>query len=205
MLSKTALLLAASATFATASTEDVILTVKSDNQEVNGNNLSFLHEGAGINYAFLGTGSNPEPLEYDSEAKTLTQDIEIAGGQHIPLVFGEYNSYVAVSVSNSLWEITFDKDDTLAVNGTTSGFYACKNTNDPYNYSKMSYELMYYTENAPEACIDVTLVKQSGPAPAPSSSAPSISSTSSNFDGAAGHYAPAGAFAVVAGVAAALI
>lgn len=205
MLSKTALLLAASATFATAATENVVLTVKSDNQEVNGNTLSFLHSGAGFNYVFLGTGGESDPLQYDTDAKTLTQPITVNGGESIPLTFGEYEHYVAVSVANSDWEITFENDNTLAVNGSTSGFFACKDTNDPYNYSKMSYELMWYKENAPESCIDVTLVKHDGSASASSSSAAPASSSASQFDGAAGHFAPAGAFAVVAGVAAALI
>ena len=196
------LLVAASAAVASAATETVYLVVKSDNSAVDGNNIGFTHEGAGINYAFLSTSGQSEALTYDDDAKTLVDNIQ---GFPYPLSFGFAGHFVQVSVEGPNGELTFD-GNTLQVNGTSSNFYACKDTNDPYQYSKNSYELMYYTEDAPSACIALTLEKSAGGASSSSSaSAPSASVTSDFTGAAAANYAPAGAFAVLAGVAAALI
>lgn len=213
------ILLAASAALACA--EDVYLVVKSDNTEINGDTLGFPHEGAGINYVFLGSSSQSEALTYDSEYKELTY----SSGTIYPYVFGISGNFVAVSVMGANGEYTFD-GNTLAVNGTTDAFYACKNTGDPYDYSTESYELMYYKEDAPSDCIALTLEKEDGSSSsssasasaAPSSTSLSTSTTSSSssstssaapsasntYEDAAIQNAP-GALAFFAGAAFALI
>lgn len=218
MLFKT-LSLIASAALATA-VQDIYLVVKSDNTEINGNTLGFLHSGAGINYAFLGTAAKSDVLEYDESTKAL---LYYDGGISFGQAFDVSGGYVRVSVEGQDSDITFN-GNTLAVNGTTDAFYACKNTGDPYDYSAKSYELMYYTENVPSGCISLTLEKteasvsstvsslslgtSSSTTSASSSSSSSASpspSVSDTFEGAAAQFAPVGAFAAVFGAAVALL
>jgi hypothetical protein len=198
------LLVAASA--ALVSAEDVYLVVKSDNSEINGNTLGFPHSGAGLNYAFLGTSAQSQVLDYDADKKLL-----VSTETGIPQSF-TVGKYAGLTVNQNNDQFTFDDKNTLLVNGSPDNFYACKNTGDPYNYSERSYELMYYTADAPEGCIGLTLVKQ-GDAPSTTESTtatpePTSSSepiTSVYTGAAAANYAPAGAFALMAGAAAALI
>jgi hypothetical protein len=208
MLFKNALLITASAALAQA-TENIVLSVKSDNTEVNGNSLGFLHEGAGISYAFLTTSGPTDTMVYDETAKTISDP---NAGFSFPIAFGVSGNYVQIAVLEPGVEFSFN-GDTLLANGTANVFYACKDTNDPYNYSSNShhgYELMYYSSNAPSACIPVNLVKSAAPAsssvvPTSSSTTHASSSSISTFPGAGANMAPAGAFAAIAGVAAALI
>ncbi|KAG0676129.1 hypothetical protein C6P40_001439 [Pichia californica] len=202
MLFKNIVTIAASA--AIASAEDVYLTVKSDDSSINGNVLGFPHEGAGLNYFFLGTGS-ATAFTYDESAKEISYPF---AGSYTQF-FTVFDNFVAFSVASANTEITFE-DNVLALNGSTSNFYACKDTNDPYSYSTRSYELMWYASDAPSGCLPLTLVN-SGSAAASSSALPSSTSASSaapsasTYEGSAVKYAPAGAAALLAGAAAALI
>ena len=215
------LLVAASA--ALVSAEDVYLVVKSDNSEINGNTLGFPHSGAGLNYAFLGTSAQSQVLDYDADKKQL-----VSTEAGIPQSF-TVDKYVGLTVSQNNDQFTFDDNNTLLVNGSPDNFYACKNTGDPYNYSERSYELMYYTADAPEGCLGLTLAKQgdaqptsgtSTPAPAPtpmqnsttltqtsiSTECPQCVPTESDYTGGAARVNGgfAGAMAVLAGAAALL-
>lgn len=69
MLSQALLLLAASSL---ATAETVYLFVKSGSSEIDGNSIGFPHEGAGINYGFLGTSATTTGLEYDEETSSLS-------------------------------------------------------------------------------------------------------------------------------------
>lgn len=221
---RTLLTLAASS--AVASADSVYLVAKSNSTEVNGNGVGFAHEGAGINYGFLGTGKG-STLSYSAADKQLTLD---TGVEQFFRVSG---GFVAASVEGPDAAITFDSNDYLLVNGSSSYFYACKNTNDPYKYSASSYEVMYYPENAPSGCLSLTLQKKdvSGPSssgaptttPGSNSTIPVTSSTLSTSSATASHsavnstsiftdaaaaamdYAPAGSFFALVGLAAALI
>ncbi|GMM45798.1 hypothetical protein DAPK24_023730 [Pichia kluyveri] len=215
MLFKNSLIIAASAAVATAA-EDVYLVIKSDNSTLNGNTLGFNHEGAGINYAFLGTAPQSEPLSYDADAETLL------GTSTIPQTF-DVSKYVAITVAGTNSKYSFADDNTLLVNGTAGNFYACMNTNDPYNYSQSGYELMYYKEDAPSDCISVDVQRAvsnngtgSSSSVAPSTSVlPSTTLSSSSSESpiptttdapnGANQFAPAGALVAAAGIAAALL
>lgn len=207
-------LLTVAATAAVASAEDVYLYVKSDDASIDGNSLGYPHEGAGLNYFFLGTGA-ASALTYDSENKTITYPI----GSGFYEYFTTYGSYVGLMVTGPGADITFDDNNTLLYNGTSENFYACKDTNDPYQYSKEQYEVMYYTSDAPSGCISLTIVNEpnasSSASPSSSTATTTTESTSSSatdsstpsastYTGAANHYAPAGAAAILAGAAAAL-
>lgn len=201
---KKSLIVAATAALATA--ENVNLVVKSDHSDINGNTLGFPHEGAGLNYAFLGTSSASQLLEYDESSKTFTEP-----GSTIPQSLGLSGNFIALTVAEPSAEFTFD-GNTLQLNGTSDSFYACKNVNDPYNYSQSSYALMYFKDSAPEDCLALTLEKgstsSSSSAPAPTSSDSTSSSDSlspsSVFEDVAGIIAPGSTLALIAAVAAAL-
>lgn len=211
--------LAISATAAIATGEDVYLYVKSSNSEINGNSLSSLHEGAGINYFFLGTAS-ASALTYDSDMKTIYSSY--AG---LTQYFTVYEGFTGLTVIGPNAELTFDDNNTLLINGTSDSLYACKNTNDPYRYSEREYGLMHYSADAPSECIALSIVNGdavSSSSAAPSGSASATTTTAaetttvstsctstapaaSTYTGAANQYAPAGAFAAFAAAAAAAL
>ena len=207
---KNTIILAAAASLAQA--EVVHLRVKSDNSEINGNSLGFPHSGAGINYAFMGTGGQTEALDYDESEGT----IQSPDAGSFPQVLGVSGHFVDLGVLDPNGKWSFE-GNTLQFNGTADNFYACKNTGDPYNYSSRSYQLVHYKADAPEGCLSLTLVKD-GESPSgssttarptstagPSSSlVPTDSVSSATFIDGAAQYAP-GAFAVAAGFVAALL
>lgn len=128
------------------------MTVESDNKEINGNGLSSLHEGAGLNYFFLGKDS--EELNYDSASQQLYFDVN----DQIRYAFSVVSNFATIGVLES-YKVDF-KDEYLKVNGTTEGFYACKNVNDPYRYSEGRYALMnFLDQKAPEECILLKIKK----------------------------------------------
>lgn len=144
--------------------DKIALTVSSKSDEINGKGLSSIHEGAAINYVFLGDGTTE--LYYDATQKVIYQ----------PFIENYYQfldatgPYVALTVSTPSSVFTFDNEGLLYLNGSSSGFYACKDTNDPYSYSQNSYELMYYQSDAPEGCLALTLSKGAAPNNSSSSS-----------------------------------
>ncbi|KAK9478781.1 hypothetical protein V1514DRAFT_330363 [Lipomyces japonicus] len=145
--------LASIASLATAAlaASTVKLTAKSDSSEVNGKGLYYIHEGAAINYVFLGDGA--ADLVYYSENGTF-----YAPDSQYPFALGIVGSIVQVGVAGTT-EFTISSGK-LAVNGSTAGFYAAKNTNDPYDYSASAYEVLYYSDKsaAPSDAIAITVV-----------------------------------------------
>lgn len=107
----------------------VTLTVTdSTNDSLNGMGLSSIHEGAGINYFLLGT--NAEDLEY------VDGKLQAQLG-NFPYFFNADQNIVQLSVvASPTVKITDGKID------LGSQVYACKNINDPYNYSKSSYAVV---------------------------------------------------------------
>lgn len=213
-------ILAISATAAVATAESVYLYVKSSNSEINGNSLASYHEGAGINYFFLGSGP-ASALTYDSDKKTIYSS-DSGFNQYFTVYEGA--GYTGLTVMGPNAELTFDDKKTLLINGTSDALYACKNTNDPYNYSNKVYELMYFTADAPSGCVSLSIVNggAASSSAAPSSAASATTTTSaetttvstsctssapaaSTYTDAANQYAPAGAFAAIAAAAAAAL
>ncbi|VEU24281.1 DEKNAAC105653 [Brettanomyces naardenensis] len=157
---------------AAVSAEDVNLWVKSDNSEVNGKGLSSLHEGAGINYFFLGDGTIS--MTYDATTGLVSESI----GSGIVTSFGAVGDHFAASsVTTPYFDVTFEDDGTLQANGSSDVFYACQNTGDPYQYSTSQWEVMYYpAKDAPEGCLPITLINKAE-APSNSSSGAQTSTT----------------------------
>lgn len=202
MISTIALTLAAASL---AAAEQVTLYIASDNDSVNGNSIGFSHAGAGIDYGFLGTADSSVSLDYDESAGSLSQPFVSGSVQS----FSVDNKYVALTVAGSNSKFSFNSENTLLVDGSDKGFYACKNTGDPYNMSTNSYELMFYKSDAPSDCIEVTVVSKTSGTPAEkpvSSSSAAPSATPSVFEDAAMANMPqAAAGAAALGLIAALI
>ncbi|KAK9342431.1 hypothetical protein V1522DRAFT_327800, partial [Lipomyces starkeyi] len=137
--------LAIIATFASsalAATKSVYLTVKSDNPTIDGQGLSSIHEGAAINYVFLGSGGSEE-LVYESSNSTIYNPYIFPG---YPFYLQIWGNIVVVAVGETITQFKIDSSNYLTVNGSESGFYAVMNTNDPYNYSAYEYEALYYAD-----------------------------------------------------------
>jgi len=145
------LLAIASAAYVAA--EDVTLSVVSENSEIKGQAVSSTHEGAGLSYLFIG-GTESPTYDYDADMKTLSQPFSGSYVQSLSAM----EHFMAMSVSSSEDAYTFE-GDLLALNGSTENFYACKNTGDPYDFSANSYEVMYYTSDAPSSCVSIELSK----------------------------------------------
>lgn len=108
---------------------------ESSNGEVNGQGLSSRHEGAGINYFFL--GKDADELTYHEENSTFYMDVD----SRYPFLLSLHHDVLMVGV---LGPDAFDiSSGYLAINGTADNFFACKNINDPYHYSKYSYAVTF--------------------------------------------------------------
>lgn len=97
----------------------------STNESLNGLGLSSIHEGAAINYFLL--GSTPEELTY--------------GDGKIYKSYGELTYYF--NYASNIVQLSVVDAPTISI---TDGkinlgqqLYACKNINDPYNYSEQSF------------------------------------------------------------------
>ncbi|KAA8911704.1 hypothetical protein TRICI_003719 [Trichomonascus ciferrii] len=115
--------------------------------EMNDNGIYCIHEGAAINYCFVNPESTtPQEFGYDEQAGAVTQKLndQITLSMQVQPA-GEYPVLmIAPGDSPDKWSI---QDNHLAVNGSTDGFYGCKDINDPYNYSKNSYAIVYFANN----------------------------------------------------------
>lgn len=142
------------------------LVAESDNQEVNGQGASSIHEGAGLNYFFL--GANGENLSYDESTQILKS--EDAGSSQISYqVSLSSNILIAGVLEPAKADIS---SGYLSIGGNDQ-FYACKNINDPYSYSTKSYAV---TDKDFGDCVSLKLkVDGASSTPESSSVAPSAS------------------------------
>ncbi|KAK6892163.1 Cell wall protein RHD3 [Candida tropicalis] len=123
------------ASVALASISNITLYVKSDNTEVNNLGVSSIHEGAAINYLFLGT--NGQELQYDSDAKNIYLMLQTAS-MDVPINFTVSGGIYQLSPGGST-PVEISDDGELKFDGDV---YAAKNINDPYSYSERSFFLI---------------------------------------------------------------
>ncbi|GME82442.1 unnamed protein product [Ambrosiozyma monospora] len=135
----------------TLADETIQLVIKSDNSDLSGKGISSIHEGAGINYMFAGNGAMD--LTYASTSITTT---DIGYPQYFNV--DDDGGVISMSVASQSSGFTFSDDGTLQYNGSDEGFQACKNINDPYNYSSSSYAICYKEQDGD--CVDIKLVKK---------------------------------------------
>lgn len=133
--------------------ESFNMYVSSDHQAANSQNLQFLYEGESGSYVFLTSGV-PPVLIYDDDNNTIT--FSNNGDNQLLYINGSFVTFTTQSVQTQ--NFTFI-DDKLAVDGQTDNFYACLNVNDPQEYSQVTHEIMYFTDNVPKDCAKVDLVR----------------------------------------------
>lgn len=154
--------------FVASALADVIpiqLIARSESAEVNSKGLSSIHEGAGINYFFLGT--NAQTLQYDEGAKVIY--ISLSSDQpNSNQYFAIEGNVLQLTVAAQPLSVEFDADGYAVFAGSNS-IYALMNINDPYRYSETSYAVVSYPEGAPEGAIPIRIAL-AGAAPSPSPS-----------------------------------
>ncbi|KAK6463429.1 hypothetical protein DFJ63DRAFT_118704 [Scheffersomyces coipomensis] len=161
---------------ALADLQNVSLFVSSDDTSINGSGLGAPHEGAGINYLFIGSNggnfgtANTIALVYNTTSQGLYWQLEPG----IIEYFGVSGAVAQLSVAVSGTGVTFE-NGYLAYDGSTEGFYALYNISDPYNYSKSQLAIVRDLSASPEGGIPISLTAVFG-----SASATAASSTTSS-------------------------
>ncbi|GME85134.1 unnamed protein product [Ambrosiozyma monospora] len=136
--------------------EPAKLYVNSTAPEVFGAGIFARHEGAGIDYLFLGQGS--DTLVWNGQ-QIYTNKIGYSQYFNVDDKFAQLT--VQGENSKPITFTTIDEKNYLLVDGKLEGFFACKNTNDIYQYSKDSYELMYYPDGGEDEanCLAVNVYR----------------------------------------------
>ncbi|CCH41108.1 putative secreted protein [Wickerhamomyces ciferrii] len=122
---------------------------ESDIKEINGKGLSSIHEGAALNYFFL--GEDPEILDYNPETGAISSSLNTGDGQSIDLAFeasvgSRFPTLQVTAGAQTATSWTFE-DGYLKGNGSQN-FFVAKNTSDPYRYSEKSYQVALFPEGA---------------------------------------------------------
>lgn len=139
----------------TADYGSIVVAVESANKDIDNFGLYSKHEGAGINGVFL--SQQGADLSYNFVNQTVYQS------------FDEYDYAFSVAENNFVQaSIALEADKIeiiegyLGQNGNTQGWAACKNINDPYQYSKNEYALMKFENDfsVPDDCSSLRLKVQ---------------------------------------------
>ncbi|CAK9441200.1 uncharacterized protein LODBEIA_P50690 [Lodderomyces beijingensis] len=126
-LASTALSLSSTAL---AAIRQVQLYATSDSEEINGSGLYSTHEGAGINYFFLGAA---QTLTYNDESRVLYIDLATQPPAQQYLAFeGEF---LALTVGQEPLPVDITEEGTITFPGVET-LSAAFNVNDPYRYSE---------------------------------------------------------------------
>lgn len=190
--------LAILSSIAVAAVSEIELVADSSETSVNGLGLSSIHEGAGINYFLLGSGS--ETLKFDEETGTVYANLTDTITQF-------------VSISDNILQLSvFSPQKVTVADGVVSvdgndAFFACKNINDPYRYTEKSFAVLNKTS---DGCFPMKIKVKSGEISSSSiaassstkasssTAAPTISTTSDNGAVAKNAGSVVGAVALIA-------
>ncbi|GME82534.1 unnamed protein product [Ambrosiozyma monospora] len=160
--------------------ETVQLFVKSDNSALSDKGLNAPHEGAGINYFFANTG-NGASLDLNYDGSSLTVPLTVNGDETVNQYFSVADGIASLAPEDKVTGFTFAEDGTLEYNGSADGFEACKNVNDPYQYSTTSYAIVYGSSSGSD-CVPIKLYKKGGSSSSSASSSEAASTTSHKSD-----------------------
>lgn len=163
----------AAITLATASlvaADPALLAVQADGKDIG--YLLSKHEGAGFNYFFVGNSGSAETYDYNP----ANQQLSFTSGSNV-FNFGHQGSYLAIGPAINPEPLSLASNDRIS----NYNFWACYNTNDPYNYSNSTQviiitDVLATTQPFP-SCTKVDLFKR-GPLPSASSTSGGISSNS---------------------------
>lgn len=136
----------------TISAASIQLWAQSDDSSVNGLGVAYMHEGAGIDYCFL--GGSAATVNYD----LTTHYITTALTDTINMYLLRASSLLQMSVADEpdKWTI---QEGVLTFDGVSNQFYACKKTQDPYNYSTNSYQVVLQSLNDDCKAIKLTVTE----------------------------------------------
>lgn len=121
---------------ALAAIRPVQFFASSDNEEVNGQGLYSTHEGAGVNYFFLGAG---QTLQYNDEARVVY--IELSAEQPARQYLAFTGDVLSLTVAEEPLPVDIAEDGTVTFPGSDA-LAAAKNINDPYRYSESVYAVI---------------------------------------------------------------
>ncbi|CCG25457.1 hypothetical protein CORT_0C00800 [Candida orthopsilosis Co 90-125] len=109
---------------------------KTDNKDLDGHGLYYIHEGAAINYYFLSNSTDPSSasvVTYDDE----TQEFYYQVSPQIKFVFTVSGGILQLSAGEPL-KASIGDDGIVSFNGSEL-LSVVKNINDPYGYSKDNF------------------------------------------------------------------
>lgn len=109
--------------------------------DFNRTGITHYHEGAGIDYLFL-TGNDSPKYIFN---KCNRQIYVLLAGSYKQYL-SEIDGFVQLTVAGPAGDFALHNVSGahfLSVDGETDGWQACKNTNDPYNFSKTLYQLTF--------------------------------------------------------------
>ncbi|GMG39612.1 unnamed protein product [Ambrosiozyma monospora] len=135
------------------------LFVNSSNPALSGSGIYGKHSGEGVDYLYLGDKNfNSSQLLMRDGTQLYTNRTGNAKYFNVDDPYAKLT--VAGPNSKKIGFVYYDDKHCLTVGGDISGFFACKNTSDPYNYSVHEFELMYYpTGGENDNCIPVNVYK----------------------------------------------
>ncbi|KAI5962836.1 hypothetical protein CANMA_003611 [Candida margitis] len=123
-------------TGALAAIRPVQFFASSDNEEINGQGLYSTHEGAGINYFFLGSG---QTLQYNDEARVVY--IELNSQPPATQYLAFTGDVLSLTVAEEPLPVDIAEDGSVTFPGSDA-LAAAKNINDPYRYSESVYAVV---------------------------------------------------------------
>jgi len=144
---------------ATPISKYVKFTVESDVQDINNKGLSSTHEGAGVDYFFL--GDEAQQLTLNTTSGDIYANLEVAGGESYPLPLNVISTgFPGLEAGGEVYKTNWSFEDGYLKGNGSDNFYVAKNTNDPYQYSKNQYQIGLFPENSStDAFADVHSVK----------------------------------------------
>ncbi|ODV95724.1 hypothetical protein PACTADRAFT_3407 [Pachysolen tannophilus NRRL Y-2460] len=117
-------------------------------------------ETSGFPLAAMGEGNNVEYLFYEGAIKynynNVTGSIYTTDETIISLQVNTSTLIIEFANSTTYDYWSFDSNDYLQLNGSSNGFYLCKNFDDPSGYSETRYGLVYGNINT--SCKPIKLV-----------------------------------------------
>ena len=110
------------------------LSIEADDERVNGKGITFKHEGAGINYAFVSDSS--AKFNYDDESKLFYYPIS----PQLNYNLGTAGDIVQFSVTPPS-SVEIGDDGALKFEGSDE-LFAAVSINDPYHYSDKDFAVI---------------------------------------------------------------
>ena len=120
-----------------AAVRPVRLYATSEDISFNGRGLYSIHEGAGINYLFLGA---PQLLQYNNESRVLYLELSTPPS-NAKQYLAFQSEFLALTVAQEPLPVDIASDGTVTF-PRSEPLYAAKNVSDPYRHSEKVYAVV---------------------------------------------------------------